>query len=349
MWRPVESPFVDHGVVSADATPEWSAGAALAAESPFLDELDDGRLFEALVPPVSQATLRSRIEDYFRLAEAEYTIPAHTPPGGTAVAASTVRARPQFRFARGVSQRALAGADTRLRRLVGPALSAAQRNAIGPAVLGRARPGEIAAITQALIDRGQLDAVRAATGLTGAALVRALQAAFAIGIDCAGYVQLAFVFAYTGSDADTGPVRAGLGLKPKRTHEALRDLPARHFRRVPIPEARTGDLFVLRPRPNDDGAWHTVIVLDRTAAGSVHTFVVHASWGIDMYGAGSGGVGERTWQHDTLTQDWWDIAPDDRDALCGGDVKAGEKACVNRLGPYGGHRPFGMFRPIPRP
>jgi len=114
---------------------------------------------------------------------------------------------------------------------------------------------------------------------------------------------------------------------------------------VPLVDAQTGDLFVLRPQAgSSDGAWHTVIVARHTVAGKVHTFEVHASWGLDMFGVTSGGVQKRTWQHDTDTGDWWDIAPNDRKGACGQDVKTGDKTCVNKVGPYNGHVPYGMYR-----
>lgn len=348
MSRPVESPFIDHEILVTSSESERESNAdALAAESPFLHELEEGRLFEAFVPKVSQADLQSRIKEYFRLASAEYTIPAHTPPGGTSVAESKVKARPQFRYARRDSDSVKSDAIAKVSRLVGRSLSAAHRNAIGQAVYGRAKPSEIAAITQALIDKGELDAVRSANpGASNSFLVRALQRKFKIGIDCAGYVQLAFIFAYTGKDDDPPGLRTDLGLHPKRGWEALRNLSATHFTKVPVIEARTGDLFVLRPQVNSsDQAWHTVIVVKRTVAGTIHTFVVHASWGVDMFGLTSGGVRQRRWRHDTATGDWWDIAPNDR-RVCGQDVKRGEKACVNKTGPYNGHRPYGMYRAI---
>jgi hypothetical protein len=349
MPRFIESPFVDHDVLATRCGTERHPRADAVAEgSPFVREIEGGRLFEALVPKLTQPVLRSRIDEYLRLAEAEYSIPAHTPAGGSAVAATTTRARPQFRYARRDSVPVKAAAIDRLDRLVGRLLSAAHRraNATGNAVYGRAKPGEIAAITQALIDRGELDAVRSDHPTeSNQFLVRALQRKFKVGIDCAGYVQLAFIFAYTGKDDDPWKLRVDLGLEASRGNEALRSLPAAHFTAVPIVDAQSGDLFVLRPQATSrDGAWHTVIVANRTVSGKVHTFEVHASWGLDMFGAEAGGVQKRTWQHDPDKGDWWDIAPNDRKGACGQDVKAGDRTCVNKVGPYAGHRPFGMFR-----
>lgn len=346
MARPVESPFIDHEVLVARAEGERHPRAdAVAAESPFLLELADGRLFEGLVPKVSQASLRSRLDEYFARAYAEYRIPAHMAPDGTWVAESKANARPQFRYARRDSDQAQREASLRVSHAVGRSLGAAHRPAIVTAVLGRAKPREIAAITQALIDEGELDAVRAANpGRSASFLVRALQAAFKIGIDCAGYVQLAFIFAYTGRDDDPEGLRIGLGLKGQRTHEALRGLPADHFAKVPVLGARTGDLFVLRPQADSgDGSWHTVIVVDRTVSGTVHTFDIHGSWGVDLYGETAGGVAHRRWRYDTASKDWWDVAPTDWEA-CGQRVKAGGRSCVNKTGPYDGHVPHGMYR-----
>lgn len=349
MPRPIESPFIDHEILAPRSEVEWESKAdSLAARSPFLHQVEDGRLFEALVPKVTQAELRTRIDEYLRLAEAEYTIPAHTPPGGTPVAATTTRARPQFRYARRDSVPVKAAAIDRLDRLVGRSLGAVHRtaNATGNAVYGRAKPSEIAAITQALIDKGELEAVRSDhPTASDDFLVRALQQKLKVGIDCAGYVQLAFIFAYTGKDDDPWNVRVDLGLEASRGNEALRHLRPAHFTAVSILDARTGDLFVLRPQATSrDQAWHTVIVAGHTVAGKVHTFEVHASWGVDMFGVRAGGVQKRTWQHDTDTGDWWDIAPNDRRAVCRQDVKMGDRTCVNKVGPYAGHRPHGMYR-----
>lgn len=353
MSRPVESPFLDHELFVTSSEAEWeSTDDALAAESPFLHELEDGRLFEALVPKVSQADLRSRIDDYFNLADVEYTIPKHTLPDGTEVAESKVRARPQFRYARGDTDAQKSAAITTLTRLLRGTLAKQHLDAIGVAVYGRAKPSVIAAITQALIDKGELDAVRTANpGKNSHFLVRALMRKFKVGIDCAGYVQLAFIFAYTGKDDDPPSLRTGMGLHPKRTWEALRSLPAAHFTKVPIVDARTGNLFVLKPQPTSrDRAWHTVIIVEHTVSAPIHTFLVDASWGTDLYGAPGGGVARRQWQHDTSTGKWWDIAPVDRRGLechpgaTAVDVTAGAKACENSTGPYSAHRPYGVYR-----
>ena len=194
---------------------------------------------------------------------------------------------------------------------------------------------EIAAITQGLIDAGELDAVRDDNpSLSEDQLVRALQRRFKMAIDCAGYVQLAFIHAFTGSDNDPPKVRKGLGLHERRSWEALTSLSKTHFTKVDVVDAQTGDLFVMKPRADsDDQAWHTVIIVDRTVSGSAHTFLVDASWGTDLYGVAAGGVARRKLVHDTSTGKWWDIHPID-----------GTKAHENTIGPYNGHPIHGMYR-----
>jgi hypothetical protein len=98
--------------------------------------------------------------------------------------------------------------------------------------------------------------------------------------------------------------------------------------------AQTGDLFIMKPRAGSrDRAWHTVIVVDHTVPGTVHTFLVDASWGTDLYGIAAGGVARRQLKHDTSNGKWWDIHPID-----------GSKAHENSVGPYAGHPVHGMFR-----
>jgi hypothetical protein len=127
-------------------------------------------------------------------------------------------------------------------------------------------------------------------------LVRALQRKFRIGIDCAGYVQLAFIGAFTESDDDPPKVRTGLGLDERRGWEKLADLPSNHFKKVNVLDGQTDDLFVMRPRAGDrEGAWHTVIIVDRTLSDSQHTFLV------DLYGLPSAGVARRKLVYDAAT------------------------------------------------
>lgn len=322
-----------------DAADDEAADVELEDEVVFGPERDEDESapFEALVPEVSLSDLRTRIDDYSDMANAEYTLPND----------KKVKALPQFRYATAGGTEA---AIDRLHKILGAGFEKSHPRAIRYAAYGRAKPSQIAAITQALIDAGELSAVSSDNpGLADNELVRKLQGKFKVGIDCAGYVQLAFVYAFLGHDNDTPTVRRKLGLHERRGYERLSDLPVRHFEKVAVTDARTGDLFVLKPRAGDaDRAWHTVIVVDHTVDKSIHTFLVDASWGTDLYGEIAGGVARRQLVHDTDTGKWWDISPVyvplDR-APCGiRSVKKGEKTCENAIGPYAGHTIKGVYR-----
>lgn len=283
---------------------------------------DEGPLFEAFAPKVSLSDLRSRIDDYFANANTEYDL-----GGGV-----KVKARPQFRYAKaGGTEEAI----VKVKRILGAQFERRHPRAIRYAAYGRAKPSDISAITQGLIEAGELKAIQAAhPRLSDQQLVRMLQREFKIGIDCAGYVQLAFIFAFMGNDSDTKKVRLTLGLDKRRGYEKLARLPSSHFKKISVTDAQTGDLFVLRPRADSsDRAWHTVIVVDHMVSGNIHSFLVDASWGTDLYGLDAGGVARRTLMHDASSGKWWDVHPIN-----------GTKAHENSTGPYDGHRIQGMYR-----
>jgi len=302
----------------------------------FADQLFESEeypepLMEELVPKVSKSDLRKRIDEYFDLANAEYTLPN----------GNKVRARSQFHMA---SVRSEQDAET-LERLFEKKFSAKfsrpLHTVIRCAAYGRARPDEIKVITRHLIDAGELDAVRDDNpGFSDEELVRALQKKFNIGIDCAGYVQLAFIYAFTGQHDDARcnvgslKLREDLGLKAKRSDENLAALPAKHFAEVGLLNGQTGDLLVLAWRKGERD-WHTVIVVDHSVSDDVHTFLVDASWGF-LYTADAAGIARRKLVYDKSTGKWWDIHPID-----------GTKVNENSIGPYKGHPIKGMYRGKP--
>jgi hypothetical protein len=294
-----------------------------AADTADQEMEDEFGSFEGFAPKVSAATLRTRIDAYFDLVNTEYTLTNGTK----------VKGRSQFRYAKsgGIDQ-----AKTRLAKTLGSSFEKKHPHAIHYAVYGRPKPAQIAAITQALIDVGQFDALRKKySTLTDRQLIRRMQREFGIGIDCAGYVQLAFIYAFTGSDDDPRKTRLNLGLQERRGNERLSDLPSSHFKKLAsITDAETGDLLVLRPRDGDiDRAWHTVMIVERTSSGTEHTFLGDASWGTDLYGENAGGIGRRQLVHDTATGEWWDIHP-----------LTGAEAHRNTVGPYAEHLLHGVFR-----
>jgi V8-like Glu-specific endopeptidase len=315
---------------------EWQeTSPAVTKESDeFADQLFESEaypepLMEELVAAVSQSDLRKRIDEYFDLANAEYTLPD----------GNKVRARSQFHIASvGNPEEDAERIEKLFEKKFGAKFSRPLHTPIRCAAYGRARPEEIQVISQHLIDAGEVDPVRADNpGFSGEQLVRALQRKFNVGIDCAGYVQLAFIYAFTGEhdaavcNLRSSKLREDLGLKAKRSDENLADLPAKHFAEVGFLNGQTGDLLVLARRKGERD-WHTVIVVDHTVSGDVHTLLVDASWGF-LYGTDAAGVARRKLAFDKSTGKWWDIHPID-----------GTKVNENSIGPYRGHPIKGMYR-----
>jgi hypothetical protein len=112
---------------------------------------------------------------------------------------------------------------------------------------GRGTPGEIRALTQALIDRNGLPP---APELTVAERVREVMFVHHIGIDCAGYTQLAYLSA-------TGLSRSKAEF---REDEDLSRLPGSStYRKIQPENVRPGDICVLGAPPKEN-VGHRVIV-----------------------------------------------------------------------------------------
>jgi hypothetical protein len=309
---------------------EWQELSADVHREHAAGELDTeeyaGPLAEELVPKVSDSDLRQRIDEYLDLANADYTLPSGI----------TVRAPSQFHLASVSSEQDAERLEKLLEQKLGAKVSVPLHTVIRCAAYGRSRPDEIKALTQHLIDIGQLDAIRAEhPGFSGEQLIRALQSEFNIGIDCAGYVQLAFIYAFTGKHDDarcnlaTSALRQGLGLKAKRSEENLAALSSAQFTEVGFLNGQTGDLLVLAWRKGEHD-WHTVIIVEHTVTGNVHTFLVDASWG-HLYGDDAAGIQRRKLMFDETTKVWWDVID-------------GNKENENPIGPYNGHPIKGMYR-----
>ena len=125
-------------------------------------------LMEELVPKVSAADLRKRIDEYFEFANAEYTLPN----------GDKVKVRSQFHIASvGNPEQDAERIEKLFEKKFGATFSRPLHTPIRCAAYGRARPDEIQVITQHLIDAGELDAVRHDNpGSSDEQLVRALQA-----------------------------------------------------------------------------------------------------------------------------------------------------------------------------
>ena len=249
----------------------------------------------ALIAPKSQEQqLRARLDQAF-----------HDAGGPYRAEGLTIEVPSQFRMMGGYNDDA-----AKIHWVDLDAARAHARLGPGPTIarFGRSTLPELRQMTQALIDAGKL---RPGDPSDLASRIRAMQWEHGIGIDCAGYVQNAFL-------ASRGASRQKYGFN-ERWNENLSGLKTNpHFRSIDPPHARTGDLFTLRAAsPGDVG--HAVIVYARalmdakteaalhddafTAGGPVHVLQVDSSWGADD-GKPFGGVRRDTWFFNEATERW---------------------------------------------
>ena len=248
-----------------------------------------------------------------------------------------VSAMPFFRIANGYS-----GASEQKKEQVFAATgrrSQAFSLAVHRCTYGRCTPDELRLVTQALIDAGKLDEVRKKYDampytefqkhgliprpVDEANAIKLLQWEYGLGIDCAGYVQLAFLDVHGGSRQTWGFESVG--------NEDLTDLRGNEaFQRDATPlNARPGDLIILNP-PRGDDVGHTVLVREHrvltpeqmrgvSAAASafatphdkVHVIEVHGSWGAGQNGnLEIGGVQTRQFLYNERTGQWADVNGD---------------------------------------
>jgi len=216
---------------------------------------------------------------------------------------------------------------------------------IGRVQAARGSPEEIRAVTQALIDDKALDDVAAVDDDIGPLSleqhIRKLMFEYMIGIDCAAYVQQAFLFA-------RGIRRRATKLDPNILNENLMNLAQKGFARFVDPAmAESGDIGVLN-RPAWEHVGHTVIVYSRREAnaadkaalsqkpyapgswqpadflnvsGPIHILQVDSSWGSSGKPE-HGGIQRRTWWYSPLGRPKWAWQ---MDPTMGDDVYLGEQ------------------------
>lgn len=183
---------------------------------------------------------------------------------------------------------------------------------------GRGTPEQISALTQALIDEGRLPTDTRAPPMVA---VRQMMSSYRIGIDCAGYVQQAYLRAI-GVDRGRAHFRA-------IESEDLSNLGARGYRRIDdLSDASPGDLVVLAAPPAVDGdlrpVGHRAIVYDQHQAtpaemrtllqfsdsaqsfavgGPIRVFFVDSSWGCGG-NPRVGGTRREEWWYNRSTHQW---------------------------------------------
>lgn len=169
----------------------------------------------------------------------------------------------------------------------------------GYVAMGRARPDEMKKVVDAL-------AARHPEKFTSPDRARTYLRQLGVGVDCAGFVQLALSRVHGGSRPPFGLLDRGM-----ENLSRLGSNPS--FRRVGSPiDARPGDVITLKP-PGDGEPGHTVIVTEcATTPGSSLTGVgvdlqpsdrvvllkVASSWG------GGRGPQEVTWTYNERTHKW---------------------------------------------
>jgi len=190
---------------------------------------------------------------------------------------------------------------------------------IGALRVGQGSSASLVKMTQALIDAGKLPAQPSAL----AARIKTVQWSYGIGMDCAGYSKLALRAAH---GRDLGFYGAGI--------ESFRDLDGKRsalFARVPIAQARPGDLVTLDPSPGGTYG-HNVVVYDNELADAAQRAALSTTYGASMkaflsspgphrvlevdssWGAGTdgnlvGGYRRDTWVYDASMKSWASFAP----------------------------------------
>ena len=296
---------------------------------------------------IADEAVQARTDAFYAQAKGRYTV------NGVEVAAA-----PFFRISNGHN----GASEAKKAQVFG--VTGSRSNAFNLAVhraaYGRATPEELRLVTQALIDAGKLEAVRqkydsmsyaefsgrgaVSRPLDDASAIKLLQWEYGLGIDCAGYVQLAFLAVHGGTRDTWGFKSIGNeNLSQLRGNKA--------FERAATPvAARPGDLIFLKAPPGDD-VGHTVLVKDRTVftpeqadslsrahpgyarpGDRIHVIEVHGSWSAGERGnLDTGGLQSRQFLFNERTGTWADVH--------GGEV------VPQPNGPYNGHPVEGIYHP----
>jgi hypothetical protein len=324
------------GQPTEDPIPE--APARLGPDPSLESALDAAERFSAnpLVQSSALQVARDRaVQQRLDAALRSMTPTLHTPEGD-------VRVPLPFRMSCPVhdrAARATAAQVDALRRPLG--LSAADVNRMR---MGRGDPSQMRALAQALIDTGHLSTDPSQPLVDR---VRRMMFDYGMGVDCAGFTQLAFLRA-------SGTTREVVGVRSPEL-EDLSGLSARGFKVVAsVSDLRPGDIIALGV-PKRDTVGHRAIVYDQHAStdeelarlhalspegtgfapgARVYTVVVDSSWGSDN-DPRYGGVERRTWWYDADSGQWAWTAPLDGDPR---GIGVGRGALPE------GHPSIGFFR-----
>lgn len=270
--------------------------------------------------PRVAAAIQTRLDAFLAAATPTY----HTPEGDVSVAAP-------FRIRRGftVHEADVVQPNQSVLHAVAKSIGMTEGE-ITVIQAGRATPAQIRRLTQGLVDSGKLPLPGKDTPAPLAGRLRQMMFDFGIGLDCAGYVRQAFVASH--------PDVSGVSLRAP-VNESLSGLAARGFFRLPLSQARTGDIIVLNP-PSPREYGHTLIVHDarpatladreqlkdlaqtddkvRRIQGSdrLSVLVVDSSWG-SWGSALRGGASRQTWFQDARSGQWLGVHDKERSPIVG--------------------------------
>jgi hypothetical protein len=278
------------------------------------------------------SAMQAKLDAFFQSAAGPYRV-----DGQVAWAPS------QFRMNGGYNQTAILkdGADADPHKdLVALAASAHLSSDLRLVQVGRGTPEQVVRVTQMLIDAGRLPAGPEPVGDR----IRKMQWSYAVGLDCAGYVQTAFL-------TSRGATRSDYGLRTPDNENLLGLAQNAAFKKIDPTGVKTGDVCAMSPV---NGFGHTAIVYAHTIAtqadvaeltakygdsvrpmvngGNVHILEVDSSWGAGEQGAPGGGGHRQTWRYNDASHNWAQLNPNS------GSLQLTDK------GPYN-HPLLGFFRP----
>lgn len=317
------------------------SGSELAS---LLDQIDVALASKNPVDGIKSIVMQGRVDANYDSFNATYTVNG-----------KSVQATPHFRISAGFSGQPGRTSGDKVQDDLNAMISkrdskdynTAMKQAIHGVAYGRATAGQIKMVTEALIKCGQFEVSRKMhPGLSDSETIRMMQWDNGVGIDCAGYVQQAFMGVHGGG-------RETFGFKPFGEENLISLKGNPHFSQVKAEDVKPGDLIILdAPQKGDVG--HTVLVRSAHVAGAnerksfhdpggfakstdtVHVYEVDASFGAGEDGDLQGGLQRKTWVFNETTQKWGQAYPDGKGGF---EIKAS-----SRTGPYD-HPMNGMYHP----
>jgi hypothetical protein len=351
-WTPTEQLPVLPPVRTRERSADASRPNAMPSDSFKRGDQEKMQKMQKVIgqAPPAQPTMQQKVAAYYDKSASEYTLPDGTKTRSVAAFRMNWKDDSQ-KYQEGLEKTLQPKTDT-------------MKRAIHMAAYGRASPEQVQMVTQAFVDKGAVQAEKnkwkdlgeaefrktypnTPWPITDATAVKLFQGEAHIGVDCAGYVQQAFLSVHGGTRADYGFQSLG--------DEDLTNLKNnKHFKQVTPGDAKPGDLMIL-DKPKNDDVGHTVLIEDRHAmtdaeraklpgldrlakpGDKLQVFVVQASFGGgENHDPTTGGVQKRTFIYNETTKKWGDVRAT--------GVGQSEVFASSESGPYE-HPMNGIFSP----